>query len=264
LDLYSQVLGLLPRAANFGLDHATRLQAVSGTDDLARSAASRALLLGRFSDAVELLEEGRGVFWAQSLHLRGSGLDEVPIQDREDLVQLLSLLEHNTHRMEGSDKAIDELERNVEKCRLLNDEAEALISKIRSYPGLSRFLLPPAFDSLVSALPDGYVIILNASRLGHHALLLHRALMLTECLSLRPPPDSFEFSALRTQLPRDAHARVDASREHVQRAMRLNHGPSVRCEDLLSTLWETIAFPILTKLGLQVSDTAENIELFQL
>jgi tetratricopeptide (TPR) repeat protein len=264
LDLYAQVLGLLPRAANFGLDHATRLKAVSGTDELARSAASRALLLGRFSDAVELLEEGRGVFWAQTLHRRGSGLDDVPLQDREDLTQLLNLLEHSTRRLDGSERTIDELERDMENRRMLNNEAEALISKIRSYPGLSRFLLPPTFDSLISALPDGYVIILNASRLGHHALLLHRALTLTECLSLRPSPESFEFSALRTQLPRDANVRVETSSEHVHRVMRLKHGPSSRCEDILSTLWETIAFPILTKLGLQVGDAPHNIEHFQL
>jgi tetratricopeptide (TPR) repeat protein len=76
LELYSQVISLLPRVANFGLDHRTRLRAMAGTDEIARNAAARALRIYQVSQAVEILEEGRGVFWAQALHLRSTVFEE--------------------------------------------------------------------------------------------------------------------------------------------------------------------------------------------
>jgi tetratricopeptide (TPR) repeat protein len=45
LELYSQIIGILPLAANFGIDHKSRLRAVAGTDRIARNAASRAVLV---------------------------------------------------------------------------------------------------------------------------------------------------------------------------------------------------------------------------
>jgi tetratricopeptide (TPR) repeat protein len=81
-ELYSQIIGILPLAANFGIDHKARLRAVVGTDRIARNAASRAVLVGRFSLAVETLEEGRGVFWTQTLHLRTTAFDGVLRPDR--------------------------------------------------------------------------------------------------------------------------------------------------------------------------------------
>jgi tetratricopeptide (TPR) repeat protein len=84
LDLYSQVISLLPRAANFGLNHATRLQAVVGTDEIARNAAARAIRMGCVSQAVEMLEEGRGVFWSHTLRLRSDAFDDVSVDDASE------------------------------------------------------------------------------------------------------------------------------------------------------------------------------------
>jgi hypothetical protein len=57
LELYSQIIGILPLAANFGIDHKSRLRAVVGTDRIARNAASRAMLVGRVCNRA-LLELG--------------------------------------------------------------------------------------------------------------------------------------------------------------------------------------------------------------
>jgi tetratricopeptide (TPR) repeat protein len=83
LALHAQTIDLLPRAANFGLDHKTRFQVIMGSDEIARNAAARALLLGQTSQAVALLEEGRGIFWSQTLRLRATGFDGIPDTDRE-------------------------------------------------------------------------------------------------------------------------------------------------------------------------------------
>jgi tetratricopeptide (TPR) repeat protein len=251
LDLYAQVIGLLPRAANFGINHKTRLQAVTGTDQISRNAAAHSLQIGRLPQAVEMLEEGRGVFWSQTLYLRATEFDRLPDHDRQELTHLLRNLESSANRVESSDQTAAQRERDLENHRRQNDEAEALIRKIRGYPGLDRFLLPPAFKSLFDALPDGFVAILNMSTLGHHALLLHRARGLAASLELEPPPAGFDSERMRAQIPRDIRAEA-ISEEAPMRAMRLDSGRYGSFQGVLADLWTSIGWPVVSKLGLQV------------
>jgi hypothetical protein len=166
LELYSQIIGILPLAANFGIDHKARLRAVAGTDRIARNAASRAVLVGRVSMAIETLEEGRGVFWTQTLHLRTTAFDGVPRDDREELQRLLLLLDGATHGTETFEPSAAQRERELGSRRHLNEQAQSLIAKIRGYPGLNRFLLPSAFDAVFASLPDGFVIIVITSEVA--------------------------------------------------------------------------------------------------
>jgi tetratricopeptide (TPR) repeat protein len=257
LRLYNRVIGLLPHAAHYGLDHDARLHSVEGSDEIARNAAARAVHLERVSQAVELLEEGRGMFWSQSLHLRAPEFDEVPEKDRDELTRLLRLLEHGARRLENSDRTAAERERDLEARRQLNEEAETLISRIRSYPDLRRFLMPPAFISLFNALPDGYVVILNASSLGHHALLLHRTSGLAASLELSSPHQGFDSETIRAQLPRDARSKqchmgdsTDDDRAVIFSTGRAN---VKTLNGLLSILWTYIARPLFDELKLQVT-----------
>jgi tetratricopeptide (TPR) repeat protein len=249
LELYAQVIGLLPRAANFGLDHRTRLQAVTGLDVIVRNAAARALLLGHVAESLEMLEEGRGVFWAQALHLRTATFDQVPRKDHQELQRLLSLLEYGARSAMSLDQSAEERERDLERRRQLNEEAEALILKIRGYAGLDRFLLPPSFDALVGALPDGYVVVVNASQVGYHALLLHRDTGLATSLKLQAPSTGFDSAALKSFLPRDIGSATD---EADTRAMRKDRGREGSFLDVLTVLWTSVVQPIITELGLQV------------
>jgi hypothetical protein len=253
LDLYVQVLGLLPLAANFGINHDARLAAVSGLDEIVRNAAARAFLFERPTQAVGLLEQGRGVFWSQSLHLRAPDLNDIPQGDRLELERLLQHLSQSASRDERSTLTSAQRERDADIRRRLNGEAEALISKIRGYPGLARFLMPPAFDALVAALPDGFVVIVNASALGHHALLLHRATQLSASLELKPP--LMEFKNIQTQLPRDLEAVQLHDSDDITRAMKKVNGRRIRNQfhDALASAWASIVEPILSKLDVKVS-----------
>jgi hypothetical protein len=253
LDLYAQFIGLLPLAANFGLDHSARLQAVTGCDEIARNAATRAMILGCLPQAVSMLEQGRGVFWTQTLHLRTTGFDGVPDSDCQELKRMLHHLEHGARQEERSEQSADQRERKLEKRRQLNAAVQALIFKIRRYPGLDRFLLPPTFDALFGSLPDGFVAIVNASRLGHHAVLLHRATGHAISLALKPFRTGFDFATLRAQLPRDMVSSSERDADAGTRAMRLNGGRAAKLEDMLSSLWSLIVQPIIPTLGLHVS-----------
>jgi tetratricopeptide (TPR) repeat protein len=255
LELHAKVIGILPRAANLGLDHKTRLQVITGSDEIGRNAAARALNLGRTSQAVELLEAGRGIFWSQTLHLRATGFDGIPDSDRENLLRLFRMLEHGARSAESSEQTVEEHEQALARRRLLNKEAEALISRIRDYPGCARFLLPAAFDSLVNGLPDGFVVVLNASKLGHHALLLHKTDEVAVSLELSPPSMGFDFAALRAQLPRDMSDVDPEQQDDIHsRAMRMDSGRVSSLEHVLLQLWTTMARPVVRKLGLKVSN----------
>jgi hypothetical protein len=177
LNLYISAVHLLPRVANFGLDERTRLEALTGSDELSRNAAARALQLRRVSEAVVVLEEGRGIFWSQTLNLKNPIFAGVPEEDRANLARLLSVLNRKADVGDARVAATlaSRRDRDVDTRRRLNQEAEGIIAKIRRHAGLERFLMPPSFEGLMRSLPDGYVIVLNASHLGNHALLLNRA-----------------------------------------------------------------------------------------
>jgi tetratricopeptide (TPR) repeat protein len=132
LRLYQQAIQLLPRIANFGMDHQTRYRILTGSDEISRNAAARALLLGRVPQAVEMLEEGRGLFWSQALRLRTSGMDDVPQGDRTELQCLLSALNDGAHSVTWASavKSPEQREQKLENQRQLNLQAEALITKI--------------------------------------------------------------------------------------------------------------------------------------
>jgi tetratricopeptide (TPR) repeat protein len=255
LRLYEQAIQLLPRIANLGMDHQTRYRTLTGSDEISRNAATRALLLGCVSQAVEMLEEGRGLFWSQALRLRTSGLDNVPEADRVELQRLFRALDDGARGLTSAstDQPPAIREQNLENQRQLNLQAEALIATIRGYSGLQRFLMPAAFDMLFQSLPTGFVIIVNASPLGIHALLLSRNRALAESLELPLSPSlTIEFSTTMGLLPRDASSQT-RKRITDSRAMRISKVEPQGFEDLLAMLWATVVNPIFRKLGLQVS-----------
>jgi hypothetical protein len=72
LDVYQTLISLLPRLASLDMGLVPRLQVLAQARDLATRAYSHAIGLSQFERAIELLEAGRAVFWAQTLRLRTS------------------------------------------------------------------------------------------------------------------------------------------------------------------------------------------------
>jgi tetratricopeptide (TPR) repeat protein len=210
LRVYVLLIRLLPRVASFGLDQAGRLRELSGTETVSRDAATRAIAAGRHTEAVEMLEEGRGVFWSQALWLRATNMDILPDSDAQELRRLFQLLEVGSVGDDATSTAARE--RRVEQRRRLSNTPEALIADIRSRPGMSRFLLPPAFASLVQSLPEkGFVVMLVASNLGHRALVLDRAQNQATSLQLFPPTGGFFTDTVQVSLPRGSDSRVHST-----------------------------------------------------
>ena len=118
--------------------------------------------------AVELLEQGRGVFWSQLTRLR-SPLDDVIVsgpagKTLADEFTRLALLIRNALNSPGADQ-------HERLCRF-NLKMQTVVTNIRELPGLSRFLLPSLFPDLQRAASGGPVIIVNASQYSCDALVV--------------------------------------------------------------------------------------------
>ena len=162
LHLLAHHLAALPALPH----HLDLLKALSSS--LAVDAFSACLRSQSPMKAVELLEQGRAVFWTQLTRLR-SPLDNVIESGpqgkvlADEFTRLTSLV-----RIIFNSPGPDQHDR---VCGL-NLELQKVVSKIRELPGLSRFLSPPLFSDLQGAARDGPVIIMNASKCGCDALVV--------------------------------------------------------------------------------------------
>ena len=118
--------------------------------------------------AVELLEQGRGVFWSQLTRLY-SPLEDVlsasPAGKKlaDEFTRLASLI-RNVVNSPGADQH--------EQVYHLNLEMQRVVMNIRELPGLSRFLLPSLFSDLQRAASEGPIVIVNASKYSCDALVV--------------------------------------------------------------------------------------------
>ena len=177
--------------------------------------------------AVELLEQGRGVFWSQLLRLR-SPLDDVIASGAsgkelaDKYTQLASLLRTVLDTPPNAQS-------QHERAHHLNIQLQDIVTDISKLPGLSRFLQPPLFSELRIAAAGGPVIIVNTSQYSCDALIIlpeqdpiHVALPVTK---VRVSELSLELCSLLSR----------AKFEDVSRGLLV----------LLRELWDVAVFPIV-------------------
>lgn len=157
-ETYNSAVGLLPRAAYFGLDTAMRLEALAKSEGLGLGGVLAGLAIGKDVQGFELLEESRGVFWSQALRLR-TPLHAIPVEDAATLEHLFNELEQGTI---NAGTTADWVNPQVTRLRHISEEAEDLIARIRKQPGLDRFLLTRPFSELVMAANKAPVVVFIA------------------------------------------------------------------------------------------------------
>ncbi|KAG2037158.1 hypothetical protein BDR03DRAFT_958111 [Suillus americanus] len=136
---------------------------------LATDAFSCSVRHGALTTAVELLEQGRAVFWTQLARfstpldeLSGSGDTGTALAEE---FKRLSFRLHNAFDQSTEDRS--------PQIRQLTMQWDDVVSRIRMLHGFSRFVLPPLFSDLQKAADDGPIIILNASQFSCDALIIH-------------------------------------------------------------------------------------------
>lgn len=201
---------------------------------LACDAAAWAITAGYPEQAVELLEQGRGVLLARSLDDRARGFDLVRIAP--DLAGQLDRI----------DQALDELltredrpARPVDPAAVrhhlaeLTSQRNALLDEIRGRDGLHDFLRRPAFASLRDAAADGPVVIVNVSHYRCDALIISSSGVTVTELPKLTGEDAVRQTAAFVAALEDPLARIP---------------PGPRFTSVLAWLWDSLAAALLPDL----------------
>lgn len=160
LEAYRSTIQLLPQVAYFGLDPHLHLRALGQAPALAANRAACAARGGQLEVAVELLEEGRNVFWTQHLRLR-TPLNELPLDVATQLNDVINQLEFQSKRADSNE--VMKTEARLTQQRELSQRLTKLIEHARSLPGLHRFMLSERFESIARAAYQNPCLILLAT-----------------------------------------------------------------------------------------------------
>jgi tetratricopeptide (TPR) repeat protein len=226
---YATAVELLPRVATRGLSRADASRWLVRYSELASDAAACALSAGRPERAIELLELGRGVLLAQAIEAR-SDLTAL----READAELADSFEYLCAQLDPV-AAEETPDRHREQAL----ELEALIADIRALPGHDRFLLPPDAATLAAQAHDGPIVVVNVSKHRSDAIMVTTAGVLAQEL----PDLDLKAVTDRQAAMRDALSLRRLSGDAPQQAERA-------MLDTLAWLWDTIARPVLDRLGL--------------
>jgi hypothetical protein len=221
------------------------------SETLGATAALHALTLGEIETAVEILEQGRAVFWSHHLRLRGD-FNTLPTElslQLEYITQRLQLIAppqlNESHDVNESNAAI---EKYLSSQRHLKEEFEALILKTREGPGLERFMLPNAFDSL--------------ARTAHSFPVVTFITNSDACMAIIMRPKGSPLTVLLSNFSQE-HARQIVTKIHANnkfhrgsishRALKKASFMAVSADNALEELWSCAIKPVIQRLKLLVS-----------
>ncbi|KAJ8589465.1 hypothetical protein M405DRAFT_767709 [Rhizopogon salebrosus TDB-379] len=198
------------------------------TSSLAMDAFSCGVRHGALETAVELMEQGRAVFWTQLAHFQ-TPLDAISASGDIGKALAAEFKEVSLHLR----AMLESSEDKTSQIGQLTLQRDDVISRIRMLPDFSRFLLPPLFSDLQQAAEDGPVIVVNSSQYGCDAMII---------LSAQDP----------VHIPLDiAQANVSELSKKFQSLVR-NAGSSdnqlYEIVGVLRTLWECVVGPIVEAL----------------
>jgi tetratricopeptide (TPR) repeat protein len=255
-DVLRHALQLLPQMAYISLYIRERLRMLKNTEHLAVDTAELALHLGMTNNAVEVLEEGRAVFWTQYLRLR-TKFDLLPPELAGKLVELAGQIERATHCFrrqalyDDSENDRTSQDAAVAANRQLALQFETLVKDARSLPGFERFLLNDPYSLLTLVAEHCPVVVLLASTNCCAALLIRGQGMSAEHVEL--PGITPEQLQNLGKLMNVTNFKVLATRNG--RAMRQSRPGGDGASRTLRALWENVAKPLLRAIGCRVHDS---------
>ncbi|KAG2153316.1 TPR-like protein [Suillus clintonianus] len=138
------------------------------TSSLAMDAFSCSVRHGALVTAVELVEQGRAVFWTHLARFR-TPLDELAVSGSTGAALAAEFRQLNFRLRTALDVSTADQSPLIRKLTTQRDD---VIARIRSLPFFSRFLLPPLFSDLRKTAEDGPVILVNASQYSCDALII--------------------------------------------------------------------------------------------
>ncbi|CAE6431939.1 unnamed protein product [Rhizoctonia solani] len=250
IEAYQTAIDLLPQFIWLGATANQRYQDLSLAENLAVNACFAAIQSSNYSLALEWLEHARCVVWNQSLMLR-SPLDQLHSSYPDLATQLQTVanqlqsfcfetqlihatpFDSLTHAQAGQQR------------RRLAIEYNNLLAQTRQLPGFETFLKPVRANTLMHAVRDGPVVVVNCHPDRCDALFIFPGNAPVAYLAL------LNFTEKKAK---QARSDLDLSLRHQQlreRGIRLlaDSGHEDRMESVLSILWTDLVKPVLDHLG---------------
>jgi tetratricopeptide (TPR) repeat protein len=248
LRAYRKAIELLTLAANFGLDFSSRLRELKNAQSIGLDGAVFAITHGEGHIGIEFLEESRAVLWTQSLHLRDTQFDRLPLEDAKALSNLFKQLARPAQ--ERTSEYYDE---DIAERRRQSEQVREILDNIRRMEGLEHFLQGQPFSSLAHAASAGPVVVLVVNEHACYALVLlnsrgeYRRIALPGVSSKRLD----DFAAAAGEL--GLQPNIGVIRQADTRALRVIRRPKENSRTVLAELWATIVKPIIEALNLKAS-----------
>ena len=244
VEAYTEAVNLLPLLAWRGIaqqdqQHLLQVHAAS----LARDGAACAIAAGRLNLAVELLEQGRGVFWSQLLDGRTdlTELQQVAPHLARQLLHCRAVLEQSTAPTSSPTPVQVEARMRAARC------FDELVGQVRAspptalFPHPEAFLKLPAINTLLPGSDGESIVIVNISQWRCDALILtHHGITLVEL------PELTEQQVIDLA-NRYLYALQGFEQSQHTSADRLALESGITRS--LHWLWDAITAPILTELG---------------
>jgi len=247
--IYNRAISLMSDSLVFAptleIQHFRLIQLNVLYEELPLDYASYQVQRGQLKEAVETLEQGRGLIWSQMRGFR-SPIDQLWVVNSllaEEFASINRGLEELTtstspsvlmNSVEADDGEEIGFDRVLAEHQKLSNERNSLIARIRALPGFENFLMIPSYDTLHSAAACGPVIIINHSKWRSDIIIL---------LHNSPP------SLIPTT--RNFYSRANGLREQLL-AVRKNGLDSMEYEDaltsILQTLYDLVGRPVIQRL----------------
>ncbi|WP_329213263.1 CHAT domain-containing protein [Streptomyces sp. NBC_01485] len=237
----TEAVRLLPRLAARDLNRADQQYVLAREHGLAAEAAAYALQAGRPEQALEVLEHGRGVLLGRLLRSRET--DVARLRERapalaDRFVRLRDAEDPAPPRADTYSAAREH--QVVERLRTREAEWDALVTEIRSLPGLADFLRPPPATEIIRRAGTGPVVVINIS------IRCDALIVADGALDVVPLETTAEEVQRRVADFLAAVAAPASGTEGLDR--RLARQETVA--DTLEWLWDTITGPVLERLAL--------------
>ncbi|KEP46589.1 aromatic di-alanine and TPR containing protein [Rhizoctonia solani 123E] len=250
IEAYQTAIDLLPQFIWLGATTNQRYQDLLLTENLAVKACLAAIQSSNHSLALEWLEHARCVVWNQSLMLR-SPLDELYLS-YPDLATRLKSISSQLHSAGFDSQPVQSAashsmtsEQSGQQRRRLASEYLDLLAHTRQIPGFESFSKPLKAKTIISAVRNGPVVVLNCHADSCDALVIMPGY---EQITHLPLPNFTENKArwARSQLETSLEKRGQR-----QRGVKLMHEISYQdsFERVLGTLWSDIVQLVLDHLG---------------
>ena len=209
---------------------------------LTANAVASALESGQPLLALELWEQGHGVMLDQELQLRSdlSYLAAAHPALASRLAGLRNALDTSASDTQFPREATGRMQ-DIDRRMRLAHEWDELVEMVRHIEGFEAFLRPPRITELLAAGADGPVVLINVSRYRSDALLVtsHRLEVM--------------------QLPDLTPEQVHAVTSDFLAAFDGELNDRQRFPAILAWLWDAIAGPVLTHLGLTSRNRGDEL-----